>query len=74
MRIVSVLCCFFWLGAWSPFLAQSPLASNEIEKNYREAAAKIIGTAMVDHGDFARLEYLTDRIGNRLSGSPQLDL
>lgn len=74
MRIVAVLCCFFWLGAWSPFLAQSPLASNEIEKNYREAAAKIIGTAMVDHGDFAKLEYLTDRIGNRLSGSPQLDL
>ncbi|MBX7219735.1 MAG: M20/M25/M40 family metallo-hydrolase [Blastocatellia bacterium] len=74
MRLIALLCCCCLLGATSPSLAQTPSAVTDIEKNYREAAAKIIGTAMVDHGDFAKLEYLADRIGNRLSGSPQLDL
>ncbi len=40
---------------------------------YREAAGRIIGAALVDDTAYRRLSYLTDRIGHRLSGSPQLE-
>jgi carboxypeptidase Q len=40
---------------------------------YREAAARIIGTALEDDTAYRRLAYLSDRIGHRLSGSPQLE-
>jgi carboxypeptidase Q len=40
---------------------------------YREAADRIIATARADRGAYARLAELTDTIGHRLSGSPQLD-
>lgn len=40
---------------------------------YRESVARIIGAALTDDTAYQRLAYLTDRIGNRLSGSAQLD-
>lgn len=40
---------------------------------YREAAARIIGAALTDDTAYRRLAYLTDRIGNRLSGSAGLE-
>jgi carboxypeptidase Q len=40
---------------------------------YRETAGRIIGAALTDDTAYRRLAYLTDRIGNRLSGSAQLD-
>jgi carboxypeptidase Q len=40
---------------------------------YRDVAAKIVATARADRGAYTKLAYLTDHIGNRLSGSPQLD-
>jgi len=40
---------------------------------YREAAGRILGRALVDEGAWARLEYLTTRIGSRLSGSEGLE-
>lgn len=39
---------------------------------YREPAARLIGAAMVDTFAWRRLAALTDGIGNRLSGSPEL--
>jgi len=42
-------------------------------EKYRETAGRIIGAALVDRTAYERLAYLSDRIGHRLSGSPQLD-
>ncbi|HVK04507.1 MAG TPA: M20/M25/M40 family metallo-hydrolase [Armatimonadaceae bacterium] len=40
---------------------------------YRERAARILAAAQEGTTAYARLAYLCDRIGHRLSGSPQLD-
>ena len=40
---------------------------------YREPAARLIGEATGDTFAWNRLSVLTDSIGNRLSGSPQLE-
>jgi carboxypeptidase Q len=40
---------------------------------YREPAARLIGEALSDTFAWRRLSVLTDSIGHRLSGSPQLD-
>ena len=40
---------------------------------YREPAARLIGEALSDTFAWRRLAVLTDSIGNRLSGTPQLD-
>ncbi len=44
-----------------------------IEQAYPDTAARIIQAAMKDEGAWRKLGYLCDRIGNRVSGSPQLD-
>ena len=41
--------------------------------NYRTAAGRIIGAALVSNHAYSRLAHLTDRIGNRLSGSQALE-
>lgn len=40
---------------------------------YRDVAAKIIATARADRGAYKKLAYLTDHVGARLAGSPNLD-
>lgn len=40
---------------------------------YRTPAGRIIGAALTNNTAYARLGYLTDRIGNRLSGSTNLE-
>ena len=40
---------------------------------YRDPAARLIGAAISDTFAWRRLAVLTDSIGNRLSGTPQLD-
>ncbi len=40
---------------------------------YREVANRIIADARADRGGWEKLAFLTDRIGARLAGSPQLD-
>jgi carboxypeptidase Q len=52
-------------------LAQEKKVS--LTEQYRDVAGKIIGTALVDKGGWEKLTYLTTEIGNRLSGSPQLE-
>lgn len=40
---------------------------------YREAATRLIGEALLSRDAYDRLAVLCDRVGHRLSGSPQLD-
>jgi hypothetical protein len=44
-----------------------------IAEQYREPAQKLIAAALTDNEGLARLQYLCDRIGNRLSGSASLE-
>jgi carboxypeptidase Q len=44
-----------------------------IEALYSDAAARIIEAAMTNEGAWRKLAHLCDRIGHRLSGSPQLE-
>jgi Predicted aminopeptidases len=41
--------------------------------DYRESTSRIIGAALTSDKAYQRLAYLTDRIGNRLSGSKALE-
>lgn len=47
--------------------SESPLVSQ-----YRDVSAHIIGAALTDVEGWRKLEHLCDRIGHRLSGSPQM--
>jgi carboxypeptidase Q len=42
-------------------------------EQYRERASRIIGAALTSDAAYRRLAWLTDRIGNRLSGSQSLE-
>jgi carboxypeptidase Q len=42
-------------------------------EDYRERASRIIGAALTSDAAYRRLAWLTDRIGNRLSGSESLE-
>ncbi|MGB8510796.1 MAG: M28 family metallopeptidase [Pyrinomonadaceae bacterium] len=53
-----------------PALPPAPRLNSD---TYRDEAARIIGAALTDDTAYRRLAYLSDRIGNRLSGSPQLE-
>src|SRR4051794_15891756 len=44
-----------------------------ISEQYREPAEKLIAAALADTEGLARLQYLCDRIGNRISGSASLE-
>jgi carboxypeptidase Q len=57
--------------AKSSAVARSSLQNAEVDR-YRDVAATIIKAARADRGAYTKLAYLTDRIGNRLSGSPGL--
>ena len=54
-------------------LAAPARAQDNPAARYRETAGRILGRALVDEGAWTRLEYLTTRIGHRLSGSPELE-
>jgi Zn-dependent M28 family amino/carboxypeptidase len=47
--------------------------AHPIADTYRDTAAKIIAAAQSSKGAYEKLQHLTDHIGNRISGSPQLD-
>ena len=48
-------------------------AQESLTDSYREAAGRILGAAMTDAEGWEKLEHLTTEIGNRLSGSTQLE-
>ena len=60
-------------GAAPTGATATPRAPASLADRYRDAAAKIIATAHADRGAYQKLAHLTDRIGNRLSGSPALE-
>lgn len=54
--------------------APKPLPPPRVKiEEYRERASRIIGAALTDDTAYRRLAWLTDRIGNRLSGSEHLE-
>ena len=58
----------------SPTPTPTPLPSPTVKiDGYRAAAARIIGAALTSDHPYARLAHLTDHIGNRLSGSTNLE-
>jgi hypothetical protein len=48
-------------------------AQDDAAARYRETASRILGRALVNEGAWTKLEYLTTRIGHRLSGSASLE-
>jgi Zn-dependent M28 family amino/carboxypeptidase len=44
-----------------------------LSESYKEASTQIIGAALADRDGYAKLSYLCDRIGNRISGSDSLN-
>src|ERR1700722_1377920 len=42
-------------------------------ESYKDVSLQIIAAALADQDGYAKLSYLCDRIGNRLSGSPALN-
>ena len=50
-----------------------PKAATPIADQYRDVAKKLIDRSMASPTAWRRLEYLTDRIGHRLSGSKSLE-
>jgi carboxypeptidase Q len=53
--------------------AQGSSSANRWLDQYRDPAARLIGEAVSDTFAWRRLALLTDSIGHRLSGSPQLE-
>ena len=54
--------------------APKPLPAPRVKiADYRERASRIIGAALTSDMAYRRLAWLTDRIGNRLSGSESLE-
>ncbi len=54
------------------FLLLGGLPAADIS-SYSDQASRLIGAALEDNSGMARLEYLCDRIGNRVSGSASLE-
>jgi Zn-dependent M28 family amino/carboxypeptidase len=59
-----------WVNDTSTIQPKTP---TPIADKYREVATTIVATARADRGAYAKLSELTDKIGNRLSGSAALD-
>jgi carboxypeptidase Q len=58
----------------NPSPTPTPLPPPNIKiDNYRAPAGRIIGAALTNDTAYARLAFLTDHIGNRLSGSKALE-
>jgi hypothetical protein len=57
-----------------PLLAAGALtAQTNISEKYKDPAQKLIEAALADQEGMRRLQYLCDRIGNRVSGSASLE-
>lgn len=56
-----------------PAVVVSSLAAQQVSEKYHDAATKLISMAQQDEEGLDRLEYLCDRIGNRVSGSASLE-
>jgi carboxypeptidase Q len=54
----------------APPVVPTPVALTDAQ---RDAVSRIVGAAVTDDTAWRRLAYLSDRVGNRISGSPQLE-
>lgn len=54
-------------------LAATLAGAQNLTEQYRADANRLIDAALADRDGYAKLEYLCDRIGNRLSGSEPLN-
>ena len=61
-----------WVSDTGSYTPRTQAVKSFID-TYREPAAKIITAARADRGAYQKLAQLTDRIGHRLSGSPELE-
>src|SRR5579885_2562041 len=55
------------------FLAPVVAFAGALYDDYRQPAQKLIAAALADRDGYAKLSFLCDRIGNRLSGSESLE-
>jgi carboxypeptidase Q len=62
-----------WVSDTTSYGSASAPPRSTIADRYRDPAAKIIAYARPDRGAYQKLAHLTDQIGHRLSGSPELD-
>ena len=62
-----------WIGDTSSFGPAPVARAPGIAEHYAATATKIITAARADRGAYTKLAHLTDRIGNRISGSKHLD-
>ncbi len=69
MRLIVFLFCFILVGNLISVQGQD----KGLGKDYAKVASQIMGTALIEGQAYEKLEYLSDNIGNRLSGSPQLN-
>ena len=58
-------------AAYSTSLTRAQSTSS-LTGTYHDRASRLIGAALTDDGGWRKLEYLCDRIGNRIDGSPAL--
>ena len=61
------------LAALTLMLAGLIAADTNLTEQYRATANRLIDSALADQDGYAKLAYLCDRIGNRLSGSESLE-
>src|SRR5450755_1874415 len=64
-----VLSRFSYLLIPAALLAAAP----PLSETYKDVSGRIIAAALADQDGYAKLSYLCDRIGNRLSGSDSLN-
>ena len=50
------------------------MSAADLSGQYKSVADRLIDAALADNDGYAKLAYLCDRIGARLSGTPSLDL
>lgn len=75
-RALSTLAVVLSLSACAPKTTSptsSTPATTGLAKRYAAEAGRIQQVALIDDSAYRKLAYLTDRIGNRLSGSKSLD-
>src|SRR5947209_8246091 len=73
MRSIAMVLCWLLLFPLVSGAQQPEVKPTKLSSEYSHTAEQIIGSAIVGNGAYEKLEYLSDRIGNRLSGTPQLD-
>ena len=62
-----------WVSDTSSYASRAAAPRSSIAERYGDVATRILRHARADRGAYAKLAYLTDRIGHRLSGSQGLE-